>query len=57
MPYVFVDGAMEMEILSQEGEKVVFTEEAWKKAYQQVETMFHEDQSRAGFCAPEKGLP
>ena len=27
MPYVFVDGAMEMEILSQEGEKVVFTEE------------------------------
>ena len=51
MPYVFVDGAMEMEILSQEGEKVVFTEEAWKKAYQQVE------QSRAGFCAPEKGLP
>ena len=31
MPYVFVDGAMEMEILSQEGEKVVFTEEAWKK--------------------------
>ncbi len=31
MPYVFVDGAMEMELLPQDGEKVVFTEEAWKK--------------------------
>lgn len=40
MPYVFVDGAMEMELLPQDGEKVVFTEEAWKRAYQQVETMF-----------------
>ena len=39
MPYVFVDGAMEMELLPQDGEKVVFTEEAWKRAYQQVETM------------------
>ena len=38
MPYVFVDGAMEMELLPQDGEKVVFTEEAWKRAYQQVET-------------------
>lgn len=40
MPHVFVDGAMEMELLPQDGEKVVFTEEAWKRAYQQVETMF-----------------
>lgn len=39
-PYVFVDGAVEMEAVAQEGEKVVFTEEAWKKAYQEVEQLF-----------------
>ncbi|MBS6956394.1 MAG: LysM peptidoglycan-binding domain-containing protein [Enterocloster asparagiformis] len=39
-PYVFVDGALEMEHVTEEGEKVVFTEEAWKKAYQDVEQMF-----------------
>ena len=39
-PYVFVDGALEMENVTEEGEKVVFTEEAWKKAYQDVEQMF-----------------
>ncbi len=37
MPYVFVDGAMEMELLPQDGEKVVFTEEAWKKAEDMLE--------------------
>lgn len=39
-PYVFVDGALEMEGATQEGEKVAFTEESWKKAYQDVEQMF-----------------
>lgn len=40
MPFVFVDGALEMDAVTQEGEKVVFTEDAWKKAYQDVEQMF-----------------
>lgn len=40
MPYVFVDGALEMETVAKEGEKVVFTEDAWKKAYQEVENRF-----------------
>ncbi|MDY3232280.1 MAG: LysM peptidoglycan-binding domain-containing protein [Clostridiaceae bacterium] len=40
IPYVFVDGALEMESVTEEGEKVVFTEDAWKKAYQEVEQMF-----------------
>lgn len=40
MPYVFVDGALEMDAVTQEGEKVAFTEDAWKKAYQEVEQMF-----------------
>ena len=30
-PYLFVDGAMEMEDVAESGEKVVFTETAWKK--------------------------
>lgn len=40
VPYLFADGAMEMEDVTQDGEKVVFTEEAWKRAYQTMEQMF-----------------
>lgn len=40
VPYVFVDGALEMETVTKEGEKVAFTEDAWKKAYQEVENRF-----------------
>lgn len=39
-PYLFVDGALEMEDVTESGEKVVFTEAAWKKAYQNMEQMF-----------------
>lgn len=39
-PFIFVDGAMEMEDVTQDGEKVLFTENAWKKAYQTIEQMF-----------------
>ena len=34
VPFLFIDGAMEMEQVTRDGEKVEFTEEAWKKAYQ-----------------------
>ena len=40
IPYVFIDGALEMEGVTQEGEKVVFSDEAWKRAYQTIEEMF-----------------
>ncbi len=40
VPFVFVDGALEMDSVPREGEKVEFTEDAWKKAYQEVEQMF-----------------
>lgn len=40
IPYVFADGALEMEDVTQDGEKVVFTEDAWKRAYQTMEQMF-----------------
>ncbi len=39
-PYLFVDGAMEMEDVTEEQGQVVFTEAAWKKAYQLMEQMF-----------------
>ena len=39
-PYLFVDGAMEMEEVTESGEKVTFTEPAWKKVYQAMEQMF-----------------
>ena len=40
VPYVFVDGALEMETVAKDGEKAVFTEDAWQKAYQEVENRF-----------------
>ncbi len=40
LPYLFVDGAMEMEDVAENGEKVTFTDAAWKKAYQNMEEMF-----------------
>ncbi|MEG0565212.1 MAG: LysM domain-containing protein [Hungatella sp.] len=39
-PYLFVDGAIEMEAVTEDGEKVVFSEGAWKKAYEDLEQMF-----------------
>lgn len=40
VPFLFIDGALEMEQVTREGEKVEFTEAAWKKAYQVMEQMF-----------------
>lgn len=40
VPYLFVDGAMEMEDVTEDGERVIFSETAWKKAYQNMEKMF-----------------
>ncbi len=40
VPYLFVDGALEMEEVTEHGEKVVMNEAAWKKTYQTMEEMF-----------------
>ena len=40
VPFILVDGALEMEDVTAEGEKVEFTEAAWKKAYQSMEESF-----------------
>ena len=39
-PYIFVDGAMEMEDVEVDGEKLIFSESSWRKAYQQIEDAF-----------------
>ncbi len=40
VPYLFVDGALEMEDVAEQGEKVELTESAWKKVYQDMERLF-----------------
>ena len=40
LPFLFVDGAMEVEDITEPGEKVQFTEQAWRKTYQSMEQMF-----------------
>lgn len=40
VPYVFADGALEMENVVRDGEQVEFTEEAWEKAYRAIDQMF-----------------
>lgn len=39
-PYIFIDGALEMEEVTAAGERVNFSETAWKKAYQSIEETF-----------------
>lgn len=40
IPCLFVDGALEMEEVVPSGEKIVFSDAAWKKAYQRMEETF-----------------
>ncbi len=39
-PYIFVDGAMELEDVETDGEKILFSDNTWKKAYQAIEEAF-----------------
>ena len=39
-PYIFIDGALEMEGVACGGEKVDLNDQAWKRAYQDMEEMF-----------------
>ncbi|MCI9162091.1 MAG: LysM peptidoglycan-binding domain-containing protein [Lachnospiraceae bacterium] len=40
IPYLFADGALEMEGVVQGGENVEFTEKAWEEAYRAVDRLF-----------------
>ena len=39
-PYIFIDGAIEMEDVEVSGEKIKFSENAWKRAYRCIEEAF-----------------
>ena len=39
-PYIFIDGAIEMEDAEVSGEKIEFSENVWKKAYRGIEESF-----------------
>ncbi|MCI7796001.1 MAG: LysM peptidoglycan-binding domain-containing protein [Lachnospiraceae bacterium] len=39
-PYIFVDGALEMEDVETDGERILFSESSWKKAYRRMEEAF-----------------
>lgn len=54
-PFLFVDGAMEMEDVTEDGEKVMFSETAWKKAYQAMEQMFPKRAILGWFLCGEPG--
>lgn len=55
VPFLFIDGALEMEEVTREGEKVEFTEEAWKKAYQVMEQMFPHRSVQGWFLCGAQG--
>ena len=55
IPFLFIDGALEMEQVTREGEKVEFTEEAWKKAYQVMEQMFPHRSEQGWFLCGAPG--
>ena len=54
-PYIFIDGAMEMEDVTEQGQKVVFSELAWKKAYQSVEQLFQKRSVQGWFLCGAPG--
>ena len=49
VPYVFVDGALEMETVAKDGEKAVFTEDAWP--IRKWKIGFPNERYRGGFYA------
>ena len=55
---IFIDGALEMEIESPDGERVEFSKDAWKKAYEEAEKCFPGRKVNGWFICgdPECGL-
>lgn len=55
VPYIFIDGAMEMEEVETDGEKVLLTESTWKKAYQRIEETFPKRTIQGWFLCGNSG--
>jgi len=54
-PYIFIDGALEMENVTETGRKIVFSELAWKKAYQNMEQLFPKRSIQGWFICGRPG--
>lgn len=54
-PYLFVDGALEMDDVAEGSDKVVLTESAWKKTYQNMEDMFPKRSILGWFLCGDQG--
>lgn len=54
-PYIFVDGAMEMEDVETDGEKIILSDSSWKKAYQSIEETFPKRTIQGWFLCASPG--
>ena len=54
-PYIFIDGALEMEDVTEEGRKVAFTELSWKRASQSMEQLFPKRSIQGWFICGSPG--
>ena len=54
-PYIFIDGALEMEEVVEEGRKVTFTEISWKRASQSMEQLFPKRSIQGWFLCGSPG--
>lgn len=54
-PYIFIDGALEMEGVTDSGGRVAFTELSWKKAYQNMEQLFPKRSIQGWFLCGSPG--
>lgn len=54
-PYIFIDGALEMENVTEAGRKITFSELDWKKAYQNMEQLFPKRSVQGWFLCGRPG--
>ncbi len=54
-PYIFIDGALEMEDVTEEGMKVSFTELSWKRASQNMDQLFPKRSIQGWFICGSPG--
>ena len=54
-PYIFIDGALEMEDVTEEGLKVSFTELSWKRASQNMDQLFPKRSIQGWFICGSPG--
>ena len=54
-PYIFIDGALEMEDVTEAGGRVVFSELSWKRAYRNMEQLFPKRSIQGWFLCGRPG--